>query len=251
MQTECNADLFGFAPVEGRKVVAAFDGGTMTSEAGAMLHGATDRQIRLIERFAGCFTDHRVAELVVHEVASLVSQRVLGITLGYEDLIDHDQLRHDPVMAVLGGKLEARRADCAPLAGKSTLNRLELSGPEPTSYHKISHDATAIEGLLVDLFLDAHAVPPPQITLDLDATDDPLHGHQEGRFFTAITTATAICRFMCSAAGICWPPNCARPISTPVPAVSRRSRGSSPAPASAGLRCAFCCVPIRALPARG
>ena len=95
MQTECNADLFGFAPVEGRKVVAAFDGGTMTSEAGAMLHGATDRQIRLIERFAGCFTDHRVAELVVHEVASLVSQRVLGITLGYEDLIDHDQLRHD------------------------------------------------------------------------------------------------------------------------------------------------------------
>src|SRR6516165_813635 len=183
MQTECNADLFGFAPVEGRKVVAAFDGGTMTSETGAMLHGATDRQIRLIERFAGCFTDHRVAELVVHEVASLVSQRVLGITLGYEDLIDHDQLRHDPVMAVLGGKLEARRADCAPLAGKSTLNRLELSGPEPTSYHKISHDATAIEGLLVDLFLDAHTVPPPQITLDLDATDDPLHGHQEGRFF--------------------------------------------------------------------
>ena len=183
MQIECNADLFGFAPVEGRKVVAAFDGGTMTSEAGAMLHGATDRQIRLIERLAGCFTDHRVAELVVHEVAGLVGQRVLGIALGYEDLIDHDQRRHDPVMAVLGGKLEARRADCAPLAGKSTLNRLELSRAEPTGYHKISHDAAAIEGLFVDLFLDAHAAPPPQITLDLDATDDPLHGHQEGRFF--------------------------------------------------------------------
>jgi Transposase DDE domain group 1 len=183
MQTECNADLFGFAPVEGRKVVAAFDGGTMTSEAGAMLLGATDRQIRLIERFAGCFTDHRVAELVVHEVAGLVGQRVLGIALGYEDLIDHDQLRHDPVMAVLGGKLEAQRADCAPLAGKSTLNRLELSRPEPTRYHKISHDAAAIEGLFVDLFLDAHAAAPPQITLDLDVTDDPLHGRQEGRFF--------------------------------------------------------------------
>jgi len=183
MQTECSADLFGFAPVEGRKVVAAFDGGTMTSEAGAMLLGATDRQIRLIERFAGCFTDHRVAELVVHEVASLVGQRVLGIALGYEDLIDHDQLRHDPVMAVLGGKLEAQRADCAPLAGKSTLNRLELSRPEPTRYHKISHDAAAMEGLFVDLFLDAHAAPPPQITLDIDATDDPLHGHQEERFF--------------------------------------------------------------------
>ena len=183
MQTECNADLFGFAPVEGRKVVAAFDGGMMTSEAGAMLLGATDRQLRLIERFAGCFTDHRAAELVVHEVAGLVGQRILGLALGYEDLIDHDQLRHDPVMAVLGGKPEAQRPDCAPLAGKSTLNRLELSQAAPTRYHKISHDAAAIEGLFVDLFLDAHAAPPPQITLDLDATDDPLHGHQEERFF--------------------------------------------------------------------
>jgi len=134
MQTECSADLFGFAPVEGRKVVAAFDGGTMTSEAGAMLLGAADQQIRLIERLASCFTDHRAAELVVHEVAGLVGQRVLGIALGYEDLIDHDQLRHDPVMAVLGGTLAARRADCAPLAGKSTLNRLELSREEPTRY---------------------------------------------------------------------------------------------------------------------
>jgi len=183
MQTECSADLFGFAPVEGRKVVAAFDGGSMTSEAGAMLFGATDRQIRLIERFAGCFTDQRAADLVVHAVAGLVGQRVFGIALGYEDLNDHDQLRYDPVMAVLGGKLEARRADCAPLAGKSTLNRLELSREEPTRYHKISHDAAAIEGLFVDLFLDAHIAPPPQITLDLDATDDPLHGHQEERFF--------------------------------------------------------------------
>ena len=183
MQTECSADLFGFAPVEGRKVVAAFDGGTMTSEAGAMLLGAADQQIRLIERLASCFTDHRAAELVVHEVAGLVGQRVLGIALGYEDLIDHDQLRHDPVMAVLGGTLAARRADCAPLAGKSTLNRLELSREEPTRYYKIGHDAAAIEGLFVDLFLDAHTVPPPQITLDLDATDDPLHGHQEERFF--------------------------------------------------------------------
>jgi len=187
MQTECSADLFGFARVEGRAVVTAFDGGTMTSEAGAMLLGATDGRLQLIERFAGCFTDHRAADLVVHEVPGLVGQRVFGIALGYEDLIDHDQLRHDPVMAVPGGKLEARRADCAPLAGKSTLNRLELSRPEPTRYHKISYDAAAIERLFVDLFLDlfldAHWVPPPQITLDLDATDDPRHGHQEERFF--------------------------------------------------------------------
>ena len=183
MQTECSADLFGFTPVEGRKVVAGFDGGQMTSDAGAMLLGATDKQIRLIERFASCFTDYRAADLVEHTVPSLVGQRVFGIALGYEDLIDHDQLRHDPVMAVLGGKLAAKRADCAPLAGKSTLNRLELSREEPTRYHKISYDAGAIEGLFVDLFVEAHSAPPTQITLDLDATDDPVHGHQEGRFF--------------------------------------------------------------------
>src|SRR3989440_7772894 len=183
MRTECSADLFGFAPVEGRAVVAAFDGGMMTSEAGAMLLGAADRTIGLVARFAGCFTDHRAADLVEHPVASLVGQRVFGIALGYEDLIDHDQLRHDPVMAVLGGKLQAKRSNCAPLAGKSTLNRLELSRTEPSRYHKISYDAALIEAVFVDVFLDAHSTPPSQITLDLDATDDPLHGEQEGRFF--------------------------------------------------------------------
>jgi Transposase DDE domain group 1 len=183
MQTECSADLFGFAPVEGRAVVAGFDGGRMTSEAGAMLLGATDRQIRLIERFAECFADHRAADLVEHTVPSLVRQRVFAIALGYEDLIDHDQLRHDPVMAVLGGKLAAKRSDCAALAGKSTLNRLELSRPEPSRYHKISYHGALIETLFVDLFLNTHSAPPAQITLDLDATDDPLHGHQEERFF--------------------------------------------------------------------
>jgi hypothetical protein len=175
--------MFGFTPVEGRRVEAAFDGGAMTSEAGAMLLGATDRQIGLVDRFASCFTDYRAPELIEHTVTSLIRQRVFGIALGYEDLIDHDQLRHDPVLAVLGGKLEARRADCAPLAGKSTLNRMELSRPEPTRYHKISYDGAAIEALFVDLFLDAHAAPPAQVILDLDATDDPLHGHQEERFF--------------------------------------------------------------------
>jgi hypothetical protein len=183
MQTECSADLFGFTPVEGRAVVAGFDGGKMTSDAGAMLLGAADRAIGLIERFAGCFKDHRAADLIEHTVPTLVGQRIFGIALGYEDLIDHDELRHDPVLAILAGKLAARRSNCAPLAGKSTLNRLELSRAEPSRYHKISYDAGAIEGLFVDLFLDAHGAPPAQIILDLDATDDPLHGHQEGRFF--------------------------------------------------------------------
>ena len=183
MQTECSADLFGFAPVDGRAVVAAFDGGTMTSDAGALLLGAADRAIGLTERLAACFTDHRAPELIEHTVATLVGQRVFGIALGYEDLSDHDHLRHDPVMAVLAGKLAARRSDCAPLAGKSTLNRLELSRPEPTRYHKIAHDPAAIERLFVDIFLEAHKRAPEQIILDLDATDDPIHGHQEGRFF--------------------------------------------------------------------
>jgi hypothetical protein len=133
MPTECNPALFDFAPVEGRSVVAAFDGGTITSDAGALLLGQADRAIRLTKRFAVCFTDHRIPELIEHSVRTLVMQRVMGIALGYEDLNDHDELRHDPVLAVLAGKLTAGRADCAPMAGKSTLNRLELSRPTPTA----------------------------------------------------------------------------------------------------------------------
>ena len=183
MRTECSADLFGFAAVEGRRVEAAFDGGSISSDGGALLLGATDRALALVDRFAGCFRDARRAGLVEHEVRTLVGQRVFGQALGYEDLNDHDWLRHDPVLAVLVGKLSARRRNCAPAAGKSTLNRLELSRDEPTRYHKISHDPAAIEALFVELFLEAHAEAPEQIVLDLDATDDPIHGEQEGRFF--------------------------------------------------------------------
>lgn len=183
MQTECIADRLEFTAVEKRRVEAGFDGGQMTSDAGALLLGATDRAIELIDRFASCFEDRRCQELVEHSVGTLASQRVFGIALGYDDIVDHDELRHDPIFAVLAGKLSAKRADCAPVAGKSTLNRLELSRSEPTRYHKISHDPVAIEGLFVDVFLDAHDKAPRRITLDLDATDDPLHGDQEGRFF--------------------------------------------------------------------
>jgi hypothetical protein len=164
-------------------VDAAFDAGLVTSDAGGLLLGSTDRAIGLVDRLAECFRDYRRQDLVEHTVASLIGQRVFGIALGYEDLNDHDQLRHDPVQAVLAGKLTAGRADCAAVAGKSTLNRLELSRPQPTRYHKIAYDEAAIEALPVTLFLEAHKRPPKQIVLDLDATDDPLHGHQEGRFF--------------------------------------------------------------------
>ena len=183
MLTECHPDRFEFARVEGRAVVASFDGGRITSAAGALLLGATDQVIGLTRRLAACFQDHRDPAFVEHTLETLLMQRVVGIALGYEDLVDHDELRHDPVLAVLAGKLEARRSDCAPLAGKSTLNRLEHGRSEPGRYARISADPAAIEALFVDLFLDAHAKAPGQITLDLDATDDPLHGHQEGRFF--------------------------------------------------------------------
>ena len=184
MRTECNPEQLLFAPVDGRAVVASFDGGAITSDAGALLLGATDRTIDLVGRFAACFSDGRDRERIAHAVATLVAQRVFGIALGYEDLIDHDQIRHDPVLAVLAGKLAARRSGWAPLAGKSTLNRLEHApSGGPGRYHKIGHDATAVERLFVDFFLEAHARAPKQIILDLDATDDPVHGRQEGRFF--------------------------------------------------------------------
>jgi hypothetical protein len=165
MPTECSAERFDFGVVEGRAVEAAFDGGLVTSDAGALLLGATDRAINLVDRFANCFRDQRCQELIEHTVSTLVGQRVFAIGLGYEDLNDHDELRHDPLMAVLAGKLSARRPGCAPVAGK------------------IAYDEAAIAALPVTLFLEAQARPPKQIILDLDATDDPLHGHQEGRFF--------------------------------------------------------------------
>jgi Transposase DDE domain group 1 len=183
MPTECRTESFDFGTVEGRAVEAAFDGGLVTSDAGALLLKATDRVIGLVDRFAACFHDERRQDLIEHEVATLVGQRIFAIALGYEDLNDHDELRRDPMMAVLAGKLAAKRKEYAPVAGKSTLNRLELSKLEPTRYHKISHNPVAIRNVFVEVFLEAHARAPKRIILDLDATDDPLHGEQEGRFF--------------------------------------------------------------------
>jgi hypothetical protein len=183
MRTDCSTTLFEFAPIADREVVASFDGGAMTSNAGALLLGSVDKVVRLVERVAGCFVDRRDPGLIEHSVATLVGQRIFGLALGYEDLVDHDALRHDPLFAALAGKLQARRCDCAPVAGKSTLNRLERSKQTPSLYHKVGHDGAAMEKLLVDLFLAAHQSAPEEIVLDLDATDDPLHGEQEGRFF--------------------------------------------------------------------
>ena len=183
MRTECSAASGAIQAVSGRAVVADFDGGSMTSDAGALLLGQADARVGLVDRLAACFEDHRDGRFVEHSVRTLVGQRVFGIALGYEDLIDHDALRGDPVMAVLAGKLRAKRRNCAPVAGKSTLNRLELGGSSPSGDSKIVHDGSAIADLLGPLFLDAHEAAPARVVLDFDATDDPVHGLQEGRFF--------------------------------------------------------------------
>jgi hypothetical protein len=211
MTTDCSTNLFGFTDVEGREVVAAFDGGAITSDAGALLLGAADRAIGMIDRFAGCFHDERCQELVEHQVATLVGQRVFGMALGYEDLNDHDDLRHDPVMAVLAGKLTARREDCAPVAGKSTLNRLELSQLQPTRYHKISHNPVAISlEVFSSIFFwkltNAHRL---RLSLILMPPMIRSMGSRRGGSITAITTVIATCRCTCSAEGTCWPPSCA------------------------------------------
>jgi hypothetical protein len=184
MQTECSQDSLDFASLGSRKVTAAFDGGAITSNAGALLLRETDRGIGLSREVAACFKDGRRQDRIEHAVETLVAQRIHGIALGYEDLNDHDDLRHDPVLGLLSGKAETRRSGCAVLAGKSTLNRLEHAPrADEDRYRKLGVDEGAMKRLFVSLFLKAHATPPERIVLDLDATDDPIHGGQEGRFF--------------------------------------------------------------------
>jgi hypothetical protein len=178
--TQCNQNRFEFAAHFGREVVAHFDGGTMTSDSGALLLRETDRRLNLLPRLAECFRDDRNASYISHRVSELLAQRVYGLALGYEDLSDHDQLRQDPLLAVLSGKPQV---GAEKLAGKSTLNRLELSTGTADRYKKIHCQTEAVDELLVSVFLEAHASAPERIVLDLDVTDLPLHGHQEGRFF--------------------------------------------------------------------
>ena len=193
MMTECIPTSFGFQDLGSRAVHAAFDGGRITSDAGALLLREVDSQFGFLDAFAACFSDHRDAELIEHPLVDLLKQRIFGLCLGYEDLNDHDQLRHDPLLAVAVGKADPlgedrpREADRGkPLAGKSTLNRLELTpvGADADSrYKKIVAHLSRIENCLVDMYRLQQPTPPTRIVLDLDSTDDPLHGHQLGRFF--------------------------------------------------------------------
>ena len=180
--TQCSETLFPFEAHFSRQVVAQFAGDRLTTEGGSLLLRQADRKIGLLWRVADCFTDARQPERIEHRLQEMLAQRIYALALGYEDLNDHEQLRQDPLLAVLAGKKDLGE----PLAGKSTLNRLELTpagSPAAERYHKITYSAEAIDTLLVDLFLEAHARAPRQIVLDLDATDTPLHGRQEARFF--------------------------------------------------------------------
>lgn len=183
MSTECNQFGFGFHPLKQREIRAQFDGGAITTEGGSLLLREVEKRIGIVGQFAACFRDYRDPDLIEHTVEELVAQRVYGLALGYEDLNDHEELRKDPLLAVLVEKSDPREEL---LAGKSTLNRLELT-PETADakarYKKIVADHAAVDRLFVDVFLAAHPQAPGKIILDLDATDDPLHGNQEGRFF--------------------------------------------------------------------
>jgi hypothetical protein len=177
--TECTQSGFGFEACGSRQIVARFDGGTISSDGGAFLLRQTDKRLNLLPRLAACFLDGRNQLLVAHSVVEMLSQRVYGLALGYEDLNDHDQLRNDPVFGILAGREDLDE----PLAGKSTLNRMELGTGTKDRYKKITFWKEGLDELLVNLFIESHQSPPSEIILDVDTTDLPLHGKQEGRFF--------------------------------------------------------------------
>ncbi|NJM10015.1 MAG: IS1380 family transposase [Bdellovibrionaceae bacterium] len=182
--TECKSEQFEFQGLKQRRVVAAFDGGNVTSDAGALFLREAATGSGIIDRFAACFTDHRNPDLIEYTVRELLGQRVFGLCLGYEDLNDHDQLRNDPLFCALMERIGAEGSSGA--AGKSTLNRLELAredaGPS-NRYKKIVYDKAKVEDVFPEFFMASQDKAPNEIVLDLDATDIPLHGNQEGKYF--------------------------------------------------------------------
>ncbi len=182
------ANQFNFGSLKGRKVIADFTGGKITSDAGIVLLAELDKKLKITEKFAKCFRDNRDSSYVKYSVHKLLAQRVYGIGLGYEDVNDHDKLRYDPALAIALGKLDFINSTPDILAGKSTINRLEycpetIINQKQSRYHKIETDSQAIEKAFVEIFLASYKKPPRQIVLDMDVTDDQVHGNQEGAFF--------------------------------------------------------------------
>jgi DDE family transposase len=172
--TECNQSSFGFEASGRREIVARFDGGTISSDGGAFLLRQTDKRLNLLARMAVCFLDGRKQDMVEHSILEMLSQRVYGLALGYEDINDHEQLRHDPVFGILAGREKLED----PLAGKSTLNRMELGTGINDRYKKITFWKEGIDEVLVKVFIESYQKAPDQIILDIDSTDLPLHGKQ-------------------------------------------------------------------------
>jgi hypothetical protein len=177
--TDCNQSSFGFEACGKREIVARFDGGTISSDGGALLLRQTDQRLNLLPRLAECFLDGRNQERVEHSILEMLSQRIYGLALGYEDINDHEQLRTDPVFGILAAREDLEQ----PLAGKSTLNRMELGTGVKDRYKKITFWKDWIDELFVNMFLESYQTAPDEIILDVDTTDLPLHGKQEGRFF--------------------------------------------------------------------
>ena len=193
MATHCHTEALHFSKLGRRNVVAKFDGGPMSSDGGALLLREVNLRCNLTQRLADCYTDYRDPSRVEHSVQDMLEQRIFGLCLGYEDLNDHDRLRSNSTLALamgcsdFTGEDRVRQRDKGyPLASSKTLNRRELSRPETaeTDRHKrTAPDFEKMDALLVDCFMDSYAEPPERIILDLDATDNALHGNQEKRFF--------------------------------------------------------------------
>jgi len=193
MKTDCIRKKVKFQDIGKREVIGQFNGGAISSDGGSLLLREVEKRTRIIEKFSECFDDHRDKKRIEHTVNELLCQRIYGLALGYEDLNDHDILRRDPLLAVLSGKEDptgsmrrCQRDKGKALAGKSTLNRLELSTQEQLGksyYKKIVSNPEKIDSMFIDVFIESYNKPPDRIVLDIDATDDPLHGNQEGRFF--------------------------------------------------------------------
>ena len=214
MPTSCGPKSMSLARVDGRAVVPDFGGGAITSDAGALLLGAIDRAIGLVARFAACFSDGRMPGQVCHDLATLVGQRVFSIALGYKGLVDHDDRRGDPALGAALGRIEARRRDLAPLAGKSALDRLEHAPTRPDRHRRIGHDPAAIELLCVDVFLDAHEKRRASRSISMPPTTRSTGGWR-GASSTATMTGTAIRRSASSAAITSWRQSCGAPTSSP------------------------------------
>ena len=193
METQCIQEQLVFQQLGRREVIGRFNGGTISSDGGGVLLREVEKGCGILKRVAGCFRDYRDPERIEHSVEELIKQRIYAMALGYEDLNDHDSLRYDVMMGLLCEKSDPSGSDRVRerdrgkgVAGKSTLNRLELTpegANEKSRYKKVVVDPKKLDEVMVEVCIESQQQAPAEVVLDVDATDDPLYGKQEGRFF--------------------------------------------------------------------